>query len=146
MLDMRKYCLQQGFTLVELAVTVIIVGVIVAITLPNLIRLQSRAKEASVKANMHTLQLALEDFAVQTGGHYPDDATSTTPGGETVEDLCPGGTYPTNPFTEAPTVVAWDADPANPGQIAINPATTSGYLIKGFGSSMMLLLELTPGQ
>jgi len=137
---------REGFTLVELAVTVIIVGVIVAITLPNLIRLQNRAKEAAVKANMHTIQLALEDFAVQTSGYYPDNATSTTPAGETVEDLCPGGAYPDNPFTEAPTVVVWDDNPSSSGQLGINPATTSEYVIKGHGASMMLLLELTPGQ
>jgi prepilin-type N-terminal cleavage/methylation domain-containing protein len=136
---------QKGFTLVEIMVAAIIIGVIVAIGIPNFIQMQNRAKEATVKANMHALQLAIEDFATQTLGVYPDDAASSTPAGQTVEDLCPGGAYPENPFTFAPTVVAWDADPAISGQMGVNPATTTAYIIKGFGRSVLLLLQLTSG-
>jgi Tfp pilus assembly protein PilE len=126
-------------------IVAIIIGVIVAMGIPNFIQLQNRAKEASVKANMHTVQLAMEDFAVHTLGIYPDDAASTTPSGQTLEDLCPGGAYPENPFTHAATVVSWDADPVNPGTIGINPATPTDYTIKGFGSDFMLLVELRLG-
>lgn len=136
---------ERGFTLVEVMIVAIIISIIVGIALPNLIRLQNRAKEAGVKANMHTLQLAVEDYAVQTSAIYPDDGTSTTPAGHTVEDLCPGGVYPENPFTGAATVVSWDANPGSSGEIGVNPATPTNYLIKGYGKSMLLLLELSPG-
>jgi prepilin-type N-terminal cleavage/methylation domain-containing protein len=136
---------EKGFTLLELVIVALIISIIVAIVLPNFIRLQARAKEASVKANMHTLQMACEDFAVQTGGWYPDDGASVTPAGGTVEDLCPSATFPENPFTHAPTNVLWDADPANPGQMGVNPANTTGYTIKGHGHQILLLLQLTPG-
>jgi prepilin-type N-terminal cleavage/methylation domain-containing protein len=135
----------RGFTLVEVMTVCIIVGVLVAMGIPNFIQLQDRAKEASVKANMHTVQLAIEDFGVQTLGVYPEDGASTTPSGQRVEDLCPDGAYPNNPFTAAATVVSWDADPANPGEIGVNPATTSDYVVKGHGKHVMLLLELHPG-
>ena len=136
---------EQGFTLVEIMIVCIIVGVLVAMGIPNFIQLQDRAREASVKTNMHTIQLAIEDFAVQTLGIYPDGAASTTPAGQTVEDLCPFGVYPDNPFTQAATVVLWDADPAAPGVIGINPATATEYTVKGFGKNFMLLLELSTG-
>jgi prepilin-type N-terminal cleavage/methylation domain-containing protein len=136
---------EQGFTLVEIMIVCIIIGVLVAMGIPNFIQLQDRAREAGVKTNMHTLQLAIEDFAVQTCGVYPDNGASTTPAGQTVEDLCPFGAYPENPFTMAPTVVLWDADPAAPGVIGVNPATTSAYIIKGYGKSFMLLVELHTG-
>lgn len=135
----------QGFTLVELAIVMIIIAVLAAIAIPNFIRVKHRAREASVKANMHTLQVAFEDFAVKSGGIYPDLESSTTPSGETIKDICPGGTYPTNPFTEAPTVVVWDADPSSQGQIGANPASSDSYVIKGFGHSTLLPLELTSG-
>ena len=136
---------QKGFTLVEMMVTVIIIGVLAGIIMPNLIRMQDRAKEASLKANMHTLQLAMEDFAVRNEGFYPDTDASTTPDGETVHDICPGKAYPDNPFTGVITLVSWDADPSRQGEIGINPANTGDYIIKGFGKSAILALELTSG-
>lgn len=136
---------QRGFTLVEVMIVCIIVGVLVAMGIPNFIQLQDRAREATVKTNMHTIQLAIEDFAVQTLGIYPDNAASATPAGQTVENLCPFGSYPDNPFTQAATVVLWDADPAASGAIGINPATTAEYTVKGFGKNFLLLLELSTG-
>jgi hypothetical protein len=35
--------------------------------------MQKRAKEASVKNNMHTIQLAIEDFSTLSEGYYPVD-------------------------------------------------------------------------
>jgi type II secretion system protein G len=136
---------EGGFTLIELVVVTIILGILAAISIPNMVKMQDRAREASVKTNMHTLQLALEDFAVQTLGVYPDDAASVTPSGQTAEDLCPGRAYPVNPFTGVATVVSWDADPAGSGEIGINPAEPNKYTLKCFGKSGLLLFQLNQG-
>jgi type II secretory pathway pseudopilin PulG len=61
-------------------IVVVIIGILAAIAIPNFVRLQARAREASVMANMHTLQLAIEDYAVVTLGSYPaEDATVIDP-------------------------------------------------------------------
>ncbi|MBN2620161.1 prepilin-type N-terminal cleavage/methylation domain-containing protein [candidate division WOR-3 bacterium] len=109
--------MRKGFTLIELMVVVVIIGILAAIAIPNFMRMQQRAKESSTKNNMHTLQLTVEDFSTLNNGAYPSDNTvPTSESNETLEDLKPGGaagSWPNNPFTGQPVIIAWA-----PGQIA----------------------------
>lgn len=42
------------------------------IAIPNFLGVQTRARQSSTKANMHTLQTLIETYAVDTGGRYPE--------------------------------------------------------------------------
>ena len=134
---------ERGFTLIELMIVVVIIGILVGIAVPNFTSMQGRAKEASVKGNMHTMQLAMEDFAVLNSGVYPVAADKAT-----VKGLFPGGAWPNNPFTGAALAdgdVSFGSDPATSGQMGANPATVTGYAIKGYGKDALLTLTLTNG-
>jgi prepilin-type N-terminal cleavage/methylation domain-containing protein len=140
---------RKGFTLIELMIVVVIIGLLAAIAIPNFTRMTNRAREARVKVNMHSLQLAAEDFGLISGGRYPDDASDTADNGQTLVQLIPGGAFPENPFTNSPTIVGFDAPPTagNPGEISFNPAAPDSYRIRGNGLDGQLMnLELKMGQ
>jgi prepilin-type N-terminal cleavage/methylation domain-containing protein len=63
--------MQRGFSLIELSAVMLIVVGFIAVALPRQLRARYEAKEAETKHNLHVIQIAVERYAVDTGGEYP---------------------------------------------------------------------------
>jgi general secretion pathway protein G len=131
----------SGFTLVELLIVVIILGVLAAVVIPQFANISGDAKESSLKSSLNTVRQAISLYRVQHNETYPGQGgwsefvTQLTTA--TLADGTPGNKYgpylrddfPENPFTGTNTGKTVTTMPASPsGSEAWVYCTTDGQL------------------
>ncbi len=136
---------KKGFTLIELMVVVVIIGILAAIAIPNFVKVIARAKESSVKANMHTLQVAVETANVDSNGVYPTTSANWESAGSYIPQNFRNPYNQQSGITKA-YVNQSDAAATDTGKVDYNGLNSgANYRITGSGQAKILNLTLMPG-
>src|SRR6185369_1525558 len=99
----------KGFTLVEIMIVVLIIGILMAIAVPNFIKARSNSRLQTVISNLKQIDSGKEQWAMENG-----KKTGDVPADGATGDLCPTymKTWPDNtPVTGAYSAQAIGTDP-----------------------------------
>jgi prepilin-type N-terminal cleavage/methylation domain-containing protein len=111
----------QGFTLVEIMIVVLIIGILMAIAVPQFVKARSSSRQKTVISNLRQIDGAKERWAMEVGKVTGDPVTSgdLTPAYiKTYPDNTPvTGSYTPNTVGSNPSFLAkdqyqWAADPS----------------------------------
>ena len=126
----RRMRTVEGFSLLELVIVIVIMGIIAAVAIPRMSRASKSAGEAAAKSNLKLLEVAIEESAAEHDGTYPTVAAFvnqlTTKIGDygpyvkTIPEMTTGDQKgSTTVAADAATGVAWIYD-EDTGEITAN--------------------------
>jgi prepilin-type N-terminal cleavage/methylation domain-containing protein len=104
--------LRRGFTLIEIMIVVLIIGILLAIAVPNFVKARESSRTKACVANLKQIQSAKEQWAMDTrsaGSVTPADAalfgTGAYISGPATGPVCPANnaTYTVNTVDANPT-------------------------------------------
>ena len=108
---------QKGFTLIELMIVVVIIGILAAIAIPKFAELIRKSSEGASKGNLGALRSAMSIYYGDMEGQYPSTVTALTIGGKYLTVL---------PTAKAPTYHADSASVILMTAVA-NPNDAGGW-------------------
>ena len=119
----------RGFTLVEILIVVIILGILAAIVIPQFTNASNDARNNSVASTLQTLRGQIELYKIQHGDQYPSSAAAALVNALTLKTDTTGNT--TVPATATtgfcgPYVQTFPTNPVV-GNSGVTAAATVGY-------------------
>ncbi len=92
--------IRKGFTLVELLIVVVILGILAAVVVPQFTNATSEATAGNLKAQLSTLQNQIELYSARNNGGSPFAAAAGATSWDTLRN---GGYIKANPINPAST-------------------------------------------
>jgi general secretion pathway protein G len=109
----------QGFTLVEILIVVIILGILAAIVIPQFTNASQNARESSLQSTLQTLRSQIQLYKLQHGDALPDLITDWTPLTESSSWGTPSQNY-------GPYMQAIPTNPMNGNSVVVQGTVTTG--------------------
>jgi general secretion pathway protein G len=130
-----------GFTLVEILIVVVILGILAAIVIPQFTNASQSAKASSLTSQLQTIRSQLELFQLQHNGTYPSlDATwailtNKSSAIETGPTAGSGTNY--GPYLQQPPVNPFE----NSSSIGAAPAAGVGWVYSAANGSIKAVMK-----
>lgn len=70
---------RRGFTLIELMIVIAIIAILAGVLIPNYVRARSKSQLTACQAGLKSIATALEVYATENSGHFPNSLTALTP-------------------------------------------------------------------
>ena len=130
---MRKERKMRGFTLVELLIVLLILGILIGLAVPRYLTALEKSKETTFCSNVRSIISAIETYRMDQGTqYYPTD----------VDTIIASAAYfskpPINPYTN--TVMT----PTLPGNVAANKGTFSYTRVRASTLPEYYTIETNP--
>lgn len=108
----KKHAFYRGFTLIELMIVIVILGILMGTILPRLTGAQGRARDTARRADLNNISQALEVYQNDKGSYPGLDGSATNknclnPGNQVADALAQylkGNAVPTPPSTRQMTL------------------------------------------
>ena len=89
---------RAGFTLAELMVVIVIIGLLATLVVPNVVRKLVAATRTTAEANVKTLADACDSYAIENNGRYPESLEQLVQPDESGNTFLNRETVPTDPW------------------------------------------------
>jgi type IV pilus assembly protein PilA len=132
---------EGGFTLVELLVVMLILGLLAAIAIPSFFNQRDKARDADAKAAARTAQTAIETYATDNQGSYDGADTAALRG---IEETLNGAALAVNVSGSNGTATTTADDTSY--RVSVTSDTGNVFWIDRVGGSGVVTLECTDAE
>ena len=114
---------RQGFSLIEMVIVILILGIIAAVTAPRMFDTASKAEKNSTKQQLSILRNAIEMYRAEAGFYPPNGEL------ETALQLALNGPFPVPQFGNAKNKagVYYDGGSDSSVDVSTSPSPTQGW-------------------